>query len=745
MSRTSERPPPSSPADRYESPLQRRSTTPVSVDHEKRIERRTAHLWGHTDSLARDPSPDRRQEREDRSFEDFQPADPLSRLNSSERSPESARSSGATAITAATSADDARRASSHKADYSGPRDSVGSTSQPGQMLDASGNQYPDLDRQVGSGSQWQDWAPGESRSGGSAVRQQDSHARYSIGHGSASPPSQDNSAGKTSSSGKQSSTGQNSKESVESYHAALQKLNSSKTNDGPGAKPSIARWLRGQRRKPNLSLAELESKQFTKGATWPASPPVMPNTPNHVSTFQPADEYRYLDSRSLTSQGRPQSGDREDRRVSIIPETSPTLPSSPPKELKRSFFGSLGSAFGSSLKAGPKDQSKHQARQLEQLEQKRNNWERRLSLYSHGSERSMKSGKSGRDEEPFGQAAPLGFTPNKSSRRGRTGYFSRQKRSSEGGNDAPVKGPYVGFSRRTEQQESPQTPSMGGGRLKTPEPFQTEQESWLRTRRPRLNRSSSSAHSPCDTSARAMAKPAAHHAWETHLDPKNSPRFDLSDTPNRPPPRLSNNPRVAFSDVPFEFNGPADVPKSMQPPPIGVRPPMSGYLPFEAHRVPTILEEPRLRGQYLWESWLSHTIDRSSEMNSTRDSHSDQASVNTRDQWHTPFPAPNDASISNTVAKGSETGDRDWYRIRMDQAAGDEDKPKDIEDLRMFEWDLPEHLPSSPLCPLNPKHSSKGKGVCVYHGRKKKGGVGTSKNAANGGLAPNDLGVGLWK
>lgn len=33
----------------------------------------------------------------------------------------------------------------------------------------------------------------------------------------------------------------------------------------------------------------------------------------------------------------------------------------------------------------------------------------------------------------------------------------------------------------------------------------------------------------------------------------------------------------------------------------------------------------------------------------------------------------------------------------------------------------------------------------VSHGGKKKGGVGTSKNAANGGLAPNDLGVGLWK
>ncbi|KAK3323466.1 hypothetical protein B0T19DRAFT_442967 [Cercophora scortea] len=37
----------------------------------------------------------------------------------------------------------------------------------------------------------------------------------------------------------------------------------------------------------------------------------------------------------------------------------------------------------------------------------------------------------------------------------------------------------------------------------------------------------------------------------------------------------------------------------------------------------------------------------------------------------------------------------------------------------LFEFDVPEHLPSSPMCPANPKHSSKGKGVCVYHGRRK--------------------------
>ncbi|KAF9881840.1 hypothetical protein CkaCkLH20_00986 [Colletotrichum karsti] len=36
-----------------------------------------------------------------------------------------------------------------------------------------------------------------------------------------------------------------------------------------------------------------------------------------------------------------------------------------------------------------------------------------------------------------------------------------------------------------------------------------------------------------------------------------------------------------------------------------------------------------------------------------------------------------------------------------------------------FEFDIPEHLPSSPMCPSNPKHSSGGKGLCVYHGRRR--------------------------
>lgn len=41
---------------------------------------------------------------------------------------------------------------------------------------------------------------------------------------------------------------------------------------------------------------------------------------------------------------------------------------------------------------------------------------------------------------------------------------------------------------------------------------------------------------------------------------------------------------------------------------------------------------------------------------------------------------------------------------------------------KSFEFDLPEHLPTSPMCPANKKHKSGGTGVCVYHGRSKREG-----------------------
>ncbi|KAF2091641.1 hypothetical protein K490DRAFT_61074 [Saccharata proteae CBS 121410] len=69
------------------------------------------------------------------------------------------------------------------------------------------------------------------------------------------------------------------------------------------------------------------------------------------------------------------------------------------------------------------------------------------------------------------------------------------------------------------------------------------------------------------------------------------------------------------------------------------------------------------------------------------------------------------------MGKGARKQERDWFRVRMDDIMSGEAEATGSEEE--FEWDVPEHLPGSPLCPLSPKHKSGGKGICVYHGRAK--------------------------
>ncbi|KAI0395887.1 hypothetical protein F5Y17DRAFT_169444 [Xylariaceae sp. FL0594] len=57
--------------------------------------------------------------------------------------------------------------------------------------------------------------------------------------------------------------------------------------------------------------------------------------------------------------------------------------------------------------------------------------------------------------------------------------------------------------------------------------------------------------------------------------------------------------------------------------------------------------------------------------------------------------------------------------------------------MRTFAFDLAEHLPSSPMCPINKRHKSGGTGVCVYHGRAKRSGTVSEKSADN---APDGTG-----
>ncbi|KAI1877049.1 uncharacterized protein JN550_001121 [Neoarthrinium moseri] len=60
---------------------------------------------------------------------------------------------------------------------------------------------------------------------------------------------------------------------------------------------------------------------------------------------------------------------------------------------------------------------------------------------------------------------------------------------------------------------------------------------------------------------------------------------------------------------------------------------------------------------------------------------------------------------------------REWWEVPLAIPRWEDMGPKS------FEFDMPEHLPNSPMCPANKKHKSGGTGVCVYHGRRKRSDV----------------------
>ena len=70
---------------------------------------------------------------------------------------------------------------------------------------------------------------------------------------------------------------------------------------------------------------------------------------------------------------------------------------------------------------------------------------------------------------------------------------------------------------------------------------------------------------------------------------------------------------------------------------------------------------------------------------------------------------------SSSASPESPPQERDWFRTKLDLF--DDPAPKATKEL--MEAEVPEHFPSSPLCPRNPKHKSGGTGTCPYHGRNK--------------------------
>ncbi|KAL7913196.1 hypothetical protein GGI35DRAFT_476997 [Trichoderma velutinum] len=83
--------------------------------------------------------------------------------------------------------------------------------------------------------------------------------------------------------------------------------------------------------------------------------------------------------------------------------------------------------------------------------------------------------------------------------------------------------------------------------------------------------------------------------------------------------------------------------------------------------------------------------------------------------------SPSNRSMKRYSVHGSSMSSqpREWWE-QTPQRICRRDLPGTIGTLAgKFKFDVPEHLPSSPMCPANKRHKSGGTGVCVYHGRRK--------------------------
>ncbi|KAI0447614.1 hypothetical protein F4803DRAFT_270775 [Xylaria telfairii] len=104
--------------------------------------------------------------------------------------------------------------------------------------------------------------------------------------------------------------------------------------------------------------------------------------------------------------------------------------------------------------------------------------------------------------------------------------------------------------------------------------------------------------------------------------------------------------------------------------------------------------------------------------------------------------AGGDSSASSPTPRGRAVQDHRLHDGDTRRGGGGRPTPKEkewwevsvpvsynaVDQRAAFHFDMPEHLPSSPMCPANKRHKSGGTGVCVYHGRAK----GAKKAAPSG-------------
>lgn len=73
---------------------------------------------------------------------------------------------------------------------------------------------------------------------------------------------------------------------------------------------------------------------------------------------------------------------------------------------------------------------------------------------------------------------------------------------------------------------------------------------------------------------------------------------------------------------------------------------------------------------------------------------------------------------STHPGQGTPESENMWFRVAhqvVEERQLTENALREMEERRKFEWIVPEHLPSSPLCPLHEKYRGYSKGKCFWH------------------------------
>ncbi|KAH7120963.1 hypothetical protein B0J11DRAFT_438344, partial [Dendryphion nanum] len=84
----------------------------------------------------------------------------------------------------------------------------------------------------------------------------------------------------------------------------------------------------------------------------------------------------------------------------------------------------------------------------------------------------------------------------------------------------------------------------------------------------------------------------------------------------------------------------------------------------------------------------------------------------------TPFNAPTlFAAPSTPLSLDNAPANADWFRVQLSPSQRQKSDLWTPEERSKCEWLTPEHLPTSPLCPLHPKYVGPAKGNCVFHRR----------------------------